>query len=134
MGAVVLKFNTSIIQAKKFILVVKRLLCFLRSLSDSLMPIVEILLLFLFPTFINLIPTLCSSCMLLPKSKDGPIQARHNEDKGEVDNVWEETSWKPERSLKFNPMKLNRRVEVRQVVSEREEPDISKGPSDRQIT
>ena len=31
---------TSIIQAKKFILVVRRLLCFLRSLSDSLIPCV----------------------------------------------------------------------------------------------
>ena len=41
LGAVVLKFNTSIIQAKKFILVVKRLLCVLRSLSDSLIPSVE---------------------------------------------------------------------------------------------
>ena len=34
--------NTSITQAKKLILVVKRLLCFLRSLSDSLIPWPEI--------------------------------------------------------------------------------------------
>ena len=50
--------------------------------------------------------------MFLPKSKDGPIQARYYEDKGEVDNVWEKPSWKPERSFKFNPMKPNRRIEV----------------------
>ena len=57
-------------------------------------------------------PTLYCCCMFLPKSKDGPVQARHNKDKGEVDNIWEKTLRKPERSLEFNPMKLNRRVEV----------------------
>ena len=57
-------------------------------------------------------PTLYCCCMFLPKSEDGPVQARHNKDKGEVDNIWEKTPRKPERSLEFNPMKLNRRVEV----------------------
>ena len=56
--------------------------------------------------------TLCCNCMSLPKSKDGPIQAGHNNGKGEVDNVWEKTRWNPEPALKFNPMKLNLSEEV----------------------
>ena len=58
--------------------------------------------------------------MLLPKSKDCPIEDRHNQDKGEVGNIWEEARWSPDRSLKLNPMEFDKRcVEVGQVVSER---------------
>ena len=45
--------------------------------------------------------------MFVPKSEDGPIQAGHNKDKGKVDNVWQKTSWNPDRSLELNPMKLH---------------------------
>ena len=50
--------------------------------------------------------------MFLAKSEDGPIQAGHNEDKGEVDNVWEKTGWSPEWALELNPMKLHWSKEV----------------------
>ena len=73
---------TSINQARKFILVVNTLLCFLLSLSDSLIPCVKNTASFLLKKFlICLIPTKCCCCVFLPKPVDGPIEAGHNEDK-----------------------------------------------------
>ena len=79
--------------------------------------------------------TLYCNCMFLAKSEDGPIQAGHNEDKGEVDNVWEKTGWSPEWALELNPMKLHWSKGVWQVEPERKEADNSqKGLLDCQVT
>ena len=109
---------TSIIQAKKFIFVVKMLLCCLLSLSDSLIPKERNV-----PTSSQgtwlLEPTYCCCWMLLPEYVNVSIQSRHNKEKQENGNVWEKAHWSPDRSKKFCPVKLVRFVEVWKVVPEK---------------
>ena len=109
---------TSIIQAKKFILVVKMLLCCLLSLSDSLIPKERNV-----PTSSQgtwlLVPTYCCCWMFLPEYVNVSIQSRHNKEKQENGNVWEKSHWSPDRSKKFCPVKLVRFVEVWKVVPEK---------------
>ena len=64
--------------------------------------------------------------MFLPKPKDGPIQAGHNEDKRGAYNVWEKTSWNPEWSLEFDAVKLDWSKKVGQVESERKDQILQK--------